>query len=118
MPIPSIFQLLPKYISDVLKLSNVATGIVSALPIAVLFVSKTLSASASSYIQARKKGRFLIGRTALAKWFNGIASLGLGICIGIVPLLHGDKHLVEAIVVLCLANAFAGEFPPFLAQLF
>ena len=58
------------------------------------------------------EGRFLIGRTTLVKWFNGIASLGLGICVGIVPLLHGKNQIVEAIVVLCLANAFAGLHTP------
>uniref|UniRef100_A0A1I8B5I3 MFS domain-containing protein n=1 Tax=Meloidogyne hapla TaxID=6305 RepID=A0A1I8B5I3_MELHA len=111
-PLVIMLQLLPKYINDVLLLSNTANGFVSALPIAVLFLSKTFSSSISSFIQANKKGRFQIGRTALAKWFNGIASLGLGICVGIVPLLHTDQQRVNAIVVLCLANAFAGLHTP------
>lgn len=111
-PLVIMLQLLPKYINDVLLLSNTANGFVSALPIAVLFLAKTFSSSISSFIQANKKGRFKIGRTALAKWFNGIASLGLGICVGIVPLLHTDQQRVNAIFVLCLANAFAGLHTP------
>jgi hypothetical protein len=42
------------------------------------------------------------------KIFNGIASLGLGVCVGIVPLFNKEDQKVWAIVVLCLANAFAG----------
>lgn len=57
-PLVIMLQLLPKYINDVLKFSNLTNGIISALPIAVLFLSKTLSSSLSSLISARKKGKF------------------------------------------------------------
>lgn len=42
------------------------------------------------------------------KIFNGIASLGLGICVAIVPLLTSEDQKVMAVIVLCLANFFAG----------
>lgn len=99
---------MPKYLNDVLHFSTVTNGFVSALPIAVLFISKTLSSSLASLLGARKKGRFLIGRTPLVKLFNGVASLGLGVCIAIVPLLNSKSQNVWAIVVLCCANGFAG----------
>ena len=95
-----------------LEFSTVKNGIVSALPIAVLFVSKTLSSSLSSLLSARKKGRFLIARTPLVKLFNAVASLGLGVSIIIVPLLNSRSQNVWAVVVLCCANAFAGESSP------
>lgn len=57
-PLVIMLQLLPKYLNDVLKFSNLTNGIVSALPIAVLFLSKTVSSSLASLIGARKKGFF------------------------------------------------------------
>lgn len=48
----------------------------------------------------------------MVKIFNAIGSLGLGICIGIVPLLTSNEHKIIAIIVLCLANAFAGLHTP------
>lgn len=57
-------------------------------------------------------GRFLIARTPLVKIFNAIGSLGLGICIGVVPLLTSNDQKVFPIIVLCLANAFAGLHTP------
>jgi len=96
----------------VLNLTTLANGIVSALPIAVLFVSKTLSSSLAALIGSRKKGRLVVGRTPLVKIFNGLASLGLGLCVGVVPLLNSEKHRPLAIVVLCCANTFAGLHTP------
>uniref|UniRef100_A0A1I7YYK4 MFS domain-containing protein n=1 Tax=Steinernema glaseri TaxID=37863 RepID=A0A1I7YYK4_9BILA len=111
-PLVIMLQLLPKYLNDVLKFGNLTNGVLSALPIGVLFISKTLSSSLSSLIGSRKKGRFVVSRTTLAKIFNGVASLGLGICTGIVPLLNTEDQRVAAIVVLCLANMFAGLHTP------
>uniref|UniRef100_A0A914QNE4 Major facilitator superfamily (MFS) profile domain-containing protein n=1 Tax=Panagrolaimus davidi TaxID=227884 RepID=A0A914QNE4_9BILA len=109
-PLVIMLQLLPKYMDDVLKISVQMNGIISALPIIVLFISKTLSSSLASVIGSRKRGRFLLSRTAIVKIFNGIASLGLGICIGIVPLMNGQGHSAGAIILLCLANVFAGKY--------
>uniref|UniRef100_A0A915EI80 Major facilitator superfamily (MFS) profile domain-containing protein n=1 Tax=Ditylenchus dipsaci TaxID=166011 RepID=A0A915EI80_9BILA len=112
-PLVIMLQLLPKYIDNVLKLSTFATGMIAALPILVLFISKTISSSLSSLIGARKKvGRFLIERTPLVKLFNGIASLGLGISCGIVPLLYNEDQKILVIVVLCVGCAFAGLHTP------
>uniref|UniRef100_A0AC34GTZ5 Major facilitator superfamily (MFS) profile domain-containing protein n=1 Tax=Panagrolaimus sp. ES5 TaxID=591445 RepID=A0AC34GTZ5_9BILA len=111
-PLVIMLQLLPKYMDDVLKISVQMNGIISALPIIVLFVSKTLSSSLASVIGSRKRGRFLLSRTVIVKIFNGIASLGLGICIGIVPLMNGQGHSAGAISLLCLANVFAGMHTP------
>ena len=49
-----IFQFLPKFFSDVLALSSTVNGLVSALPAAVFFISKTLSSSLSSFLTSRK----------------------------------------------------------------
>ncbi|KAI1718908.1 major facilitator superfamily domain-containing protein [Ditylenchus destructor] len=111
-PLVIMLQLLPSYFRDVLKLDSLSNGFISALAISALFIFKTLSSSLSSFIGARKKGRFVIGRTPLVKIFNGIASLGLGISIGIVPILTYNNHRVLTIVVLCFANAFAGLHTP------
>uniref|UniRef100_A0AAF5DG60 MFS domain-containing protein n=1 Tax=Strongyloides stercoralis TaxID=6248 RepID=A0AAF5DG60_STRER len=111
-PLVIMLQLLPKYINDILKLSTTANGIVSALPIAVLFISKTLASSLSSMISSRKKGRFLVSRTTLAKIFNFIASLGLGISIAFVPIMSSTENQTGAIVLLCCATFFAGIHSP------
>ncbi|KAI1730292.1 major facilitator superfamily domain-containing protein [Ditylenchus destructor] len=102
-PLVIMLQLLPSYFRDVLKLDSLSNGFITALAISALFIFKTLSSSLSSFIGARKKGR-----TPLVKIFNGIASLGLGISIGIVPILTYNNHRVLTVVVLCFANAFAG----------
>ena len=96
---------------DVLKIGIQMNGVISALPIIVLFISKTLSSSLASLIGSRKRGRCLLSRTAIVKIFNGVASLGLGVCIGIVPLMNGSGHSTGAIILLCFANVFAGRFP-------
>ncbi|CEF68987.1 Sialin [Strongyloides ratti] len=111
-PLVIMLQLLPKYINDILKFSTTANGIVSALPIAVLFISKTLASSLSSMISSRKKGRFLVSRTTLAKIFNFIASLGLGISIALVPLMSSFGNQTGTVVLLCSATFFAGMHSP------
>lgn len=50
----------------------------------------------------------MIGRTPLAKVFNAIASLGLGLCLGAVPLFGKDQR-AYAVVILCVAMIFAGK---------
>uniref|UniRef100_A0A0N4Z5B7 MFS domain-containing protein n=1 Tax=Parastrongyloides trichosuri TaxID=131310 RepID=A0A0N4Z5B7_PARTI len=111
-PLVIMLQLLPKYINDILKISTTANGFVSALPIAVLFISKTLASSLSSMISSRKKGRFLVSRTTLAKIFNFIASLGLGISIAVVPTMSSPENQTGAIILLCCATFFAGLHSP------
>uniref|UniRef100_A0A7E4ZTN6 MFS domain-containing protein n=1 Tax=Panagrellus redivivus TaxID=6233 RepID=A0A7E4ZTN6_PANRE len=111
-PLVIMLQLLPKYMNDVLDMSMQMNGILSALPCVVLFISKTMSSSLASLIQSRKKGRCIISRTNIVKIFNGVASLGLGICIGLVPLMKGENNKVWAVVLLCLANVFAGMHTP------
>ncbi|XGW35707.1 hypothetical protein V3C99_019137 [Haemonchus contortus] len=109
-PLVIMLQLLPKYFSDVLGLSNVVNGIVSSLPSVVLFISKTLSCILASLITARKPP--LLGPTACCKLFNLVGSLGLAICVGLTPLLGSSGNATAAVVVLCLANAFAGLHSP------
>ncbi|VDL72588.1 unnamed protein product [Nippostrongylus brasiliensis] len=94
-PLVIMLQLLPKYFSDVLGLSYVVNGVISSLPSVVLFVSKTLSCS-----------------TSCCKLFNFVGSLGLAVCVGITPFLSSNGSPVAAIVVLCLANGFAGMHTP------
>ena len=49
------FQFLPNYMRDVLEFAPTANGFISALPIFCLFVSKTLSASLSSWLTVKKE---------------------------------------------------------------
>ncbi|CAI4224892.1 unnamed protein product [Auanema sp. JU1783] len=109
-PLVIMLQFLPKFFSDVLGLSSSVNGLVSALPSVILFITKTLSSSLSSVITSKKPP--LLSKTASCKLFNFIASLGLGICVGITPLLGNIGHPAPAIIVLCLANAFAGLHTP------
>ncbi|CAD6189219.1 unnamed protein product [Caenorhabditis auriculariae] len=106
-PLVIMLQFLPKFFSDVLGLSSAMNGLFSALPMAVLFLSKTLSSSLASIITSK-----FMGKTASCKMFNFIASLGLGVCIGITPLFGNVGHPAYAITLLCLANAFAGLHTP------
>lgn len=92
---------------EVLHLSDVRSTLYSALPLLALWISKNLSSSLSSYLSARKKGCCPVGRTVLVKSFNGIGSVGLAIGLLMIPLL---RHSVPALIVVCAANAFAGNF--------
>ncbi|VDM53251.1 unnamed protein product [Angiostrongylus costaricensis] len=109
-PLVIMLQLLPKYFSDVLELSNTTNGLISSLPSIVLLISKTLSCIVASLITARKPP--LLGATTCCKFFNLIGSLGLAICVGLVPLLGSKGNPVPVILVLCFANAFAGMHTP------
>lgn len=109
-PLVIMLQLLPKYFSDVLGLSNVVNGVISSLPSVVLFFSKTLSCILASLLTARKPP--LLGPTACCKLFNFVGSLGLAICVGLTPFLGSSGNTTAAVVVLCLANGFAGMHTP------
>ncbi|PAV82788.1 hypothetical protein WR25_24725 [Diploscapter pachys] len=109
-PLVIMLQYLPKFFSDVLKLKSSVNGLASSLPMVCLFISKTISSSLSTIMTARKPP--ILSKTTSCKLFNFIASLGLGICIGITPLLTLLNHPAPVIVVLCLANAFAGLHTP------
>jgi hypothetical protein len=52
-------------------------------------------------------GRFVISQTSNVKLFNFVASLGLGITLAITPFLNNE---ILAVIFLCGANVFAGEF--------
>ena len=102
-------QLLPTYLKEVLGLSNAINGVVSALPILTLWLSKTASSTLSSYLTANQSGHRLLGKTPLVKIFNFIASAGLAVSLAIVPLLTKPSQVQLAIVAMCAANAFAGK---------
>ncbi|CAJ0563961.1 unnamed protein product, partial [Mesorhabditis spiculigera] len=106
-PLVIMLQLLPMYLRDVLQLPSGLTGLIAALPIGILWISKTLSSSLSSVLTARKPP--ILSKTTSCKMFNLIASLGLGICIGATPFVHSTAF---CIVLLCLANGFAGLHTP------
>jgi ACS family sodium-dependent inorganic phosphate cotransporter len=61
-PLVIMLQLLPTYLKQVVHLNPIRNGFISALPIGVLFLSKTLSASLSSMIGSRKQGKKIFGR--------------------------------------------------------
>lgn len=56
----------------------------------------------------------MVGPTALVKIFNAVASLGLGVCIGLVPFFGNKGHTLCAVSLLCAAGAFAGRFKDFI----
>ncbi|VDO85314.1 unnamed protein product [Heligmosomoides polygyrus] len=107
-PLVIMLQLLPKYFSDVLGLSNVVNGVISSLPSVVLFFSKTLSCILASLLTARN----CMSEVVLSNLFNFVGSLGLAICVGLTPFLGSSGNTTAAVVVLCLANGFAGMHTP------
>lgn len=100
-----MLQFLPNYMRDVLEFEPTQNGLLSALPIFFLFLSKTLSASLSSWLSLRSGNS---QRTRLCKIFNGIASAGLAVSIACVPQFDKD-NAPAAIFSLCFAMAFAGK---------
>uniref|UniRef100_A0A8R1HK40 Uncharacterized protein n=1 Tax=Caenorhabditis japonica TaxID=281687 RepID=A0A8R1HK40_CAEJA len=107
-PLVIMLQFLPKFFSDVLGMSNTVNGLVSALPMGILFLSKCFSSSIASFLTANGYLR----KTQSCKMFNFVASLGLGLCVGATPLMGSLKQAVWAVVLLCLGNAFAGLHTP------
>uniref|UniRef100_A0A915PN17 Major facilitator superfamily (MFS) profile domain-containing protein n=1 Tax=Setaria digitata TaxID=48799 RepID=A0A915PN17_9BILA len=108
-PLVITTTLLPMYMKEVLHLSDVRSTLYSALPLLALWISKNLSSSLSSYLSARKTGCCLLGRTTLVKTFNGIGSVGLALGLFLIPLL---RQSILALIVICVANAFAGLHTP------
>ncbi|VDN60762.1 unnamed protein product [Dracunculus medinensis] len=106
-PLVIMLQFLPNYMRDVLQFAPTKNGIVSALPIACLFISKTLSSTLSTWLNRNTTW----GRTTLCKLFNGIASSGLSICIFLVTCFD-EKTSVLATVAFCGAMLFAGLHTP------
>lgn len=106
-PLVIMLQFLPNYMRDVLAFAPTKNGLVSALPIAFLFLSKTLSASLSSYLTNKQKR----DKTQVCKVFNGVASAGLSLCIFLVPHF-GKDSVIFAVVALCAAMIFAGMHTP------
>ncbi|CAJ0959192.1 unnamed protein product, partial [Mesorhabditis belari] len=106
-PLVIMLQFLPNYLRDVLEFQPTENGLISALPMLCLFLSKTLSSSLSSWLIVRKE----YDKTRVCKVFNGIASAGLSICIGIVPFFDKD-HATLAVICLCGAMFSAGMHTP------
>ncbi|TMS37773.1 hypothetical protein L596_004637 [Steinernema carpocapsae] len=106
-PLVIMLQFLPNYMRDVLEFAPAKNGIISALPIFFLFLSKTLAASASSWLETHTTW----GKTKICKMFNGVASGGLALCIFVVPFFDKDRAVL-AIAALCMAMLFAGLHTP------
>ncbi|GMT23380.1 hypothetical protein PFISCL1PPCAC_14677, partial [Pristionchus fissidentatus] len=106
-PLVIMLQFLPNYMRDVLGFAPTRNGLMSTLPIACLFISKTLSSSLSSYLTTQKK----MDKTYVCKIFNGVASAGLSASILIVPLFNKDEAYL-AVGSLSLAMLFAGLHTP------
>jgi hypothetical protein len=102
-PLVIMLQLLPTYLYQILDFSPTSQGLLTALPIGCLWLSKMLSSSLSSFIISRS----VLSLTTIVKAFNGIASVGLAVSIGIVPLFN-ESNALSAIVALCAATTFAG----------
>jgi hypothetical protein len=101
--------MLPKYLNEVLHVPLLLNGTISALPIAVLFLSKTFASYFCSLLLSNKSNQNLTSSTRFVKWFNGIGSMGLGLCTAAVPFFNSSQESA-AILTLCLATAFAGYF--------
>ncbi|EPB78820.1 transporter, major facilitator family protein [Ancylostoma ceylanicum] len=106
-PLVIMLQFLPNYMRDVLEFAPTKNGLIAALPILCLFVSKTVSSSFSSYLVTKRN----MDKTVVCKAFNAIASGGLAMCIFIVPLFDKTRA-VYAVVSLCGAMIFAGMHTP------
>uniref|UniRef100_F1L566 Transporter n=1 Tax=Ascaris suum TaxID=6253 RepID=F1L566_ASCSU len=106
-PLVIMLQFLPNYMRDVLQFAPAKNGVISALPTACLFISKTLSSSFSTWLTEHTTWT----KSKICKIFNGIASAGLSICVLAVP--HFDKETsFLAIISLCGAMLFAGLHTP------
>ncbi|KIH52584.1 transporter, major facilitator family protein, partial [Ancylostoma duodenale] len=106
-PLVIMLQFLPNYMRDVLEFAPTKNGLIAALPILCLFVSKTVSSSFSTYLVTKRN----MDKTAVCKAFNAVASGGLAMCIFIVPLFDKTRA-VYAVVSLCGAMIFAGMHTP------
>ncbi|CAD5227270.1 unnamed protein product [Bursaphelenchus xylophilus] len=106
-PLVIMLQFLPNYMRDVLEFAPTQNGMLSALPIFFLFVSKTVSSSLSSWLAANT----IYSRTTICKTFNAIASAGLALSILCVPQFGKDTAFF-AIISLCFAMTFAGLHTP------
>uniref|UniRef100_A0A0N5AQQ5 MFS domain-containing protein n=1 Tax=Syphacia muris TaxID=451379 RepID=A0A0N5AQQ5_9BILA len=111
-PLVIMLTLLPTYLKEVLGLTDAVNGVVSALPILTLWLSKTASSTLSSYLTANLSQYRFFGKTPLVKFFNFIASAGLSISLALVPLLTKPSQIQLAIIALCAANGFAGLHTP------
>ncbi|VDK64358.1 unnamed protein product, partial [Gongylonema pulchrum] len=101
-PLVIMLQFLPNYMRDVLQFAPAKNGIVSAVPIACLFVSKTLSSSISTWLTKHTGWT----KTNICKMFNGIASAGLSVCVLMVPQFDKERSFL-ATAALCGAMLFA-----------
>ncbi|KAK6746951.1 hypothetical protein RB195_000289 [Necator americanus] len=106
-PLVIMLQFLPNYMRDVLEFAPTQNGLIAALPILCLFLSKTVSSSFASYLVTKRD----MDKTVVCKGFNAVASGGLAMCIFIVPLFDKTRA-VFAVVSLCGAMVFAGMHTP------
>ncbi|KHN77362.1 putative transporter C38C10.2 [Toxocara canis] len=106
-PLVIMLQFLPNYMRDVLQFAPAKNGVISALPIACLFVSKTLSSSLSTWLTEHTNWT----KSKICKMFNGIASAGLSVCVLAVPQFDRETSFL-AIIALCGAMLFAGLHTP------
>uniref|UniRef100_A0A1I8AIF1 MFS domain-containing protein n=1 Tax=Steinernema glaseri TaxID=37863 RepID=A0A1I8AIF1_9BILA len=106
-PLVIMLQFLPNYMRDVLEFTPAKNGIISAMPILFLFLSKTIAASCSSWLDTHTTW----GKTRICKVFNGVASGGLAVCTFVVPFCDKDRAVL-AIAALCMSMFFAGLHTP------
>ncbi|EGT46589.1 hypothetical protein CAEBREN_28592 [Caenorhabditis brenneri] len=106
-PLVIMLQFLPNYMRDVLEFAPTKNGIIAALPILCLFLSKTFSSSLSSYLTTKLR----LDKTFVCKSFNAVASAGLAICIFLVPYFNKESAFL-AVFCLCGAMIFAGLHTP------
>ncbi|CAJ0602254.1 unnamed protein product [Cylicocyclus nassatus] len=106
-PLVIMLQFLPNYMRDVLEFAPTQNGLMAALPILCLFLSKTVSSSFATYLVEKRD----MDKTVVCKGFNAVASGGLAMCIFIVPLFDKNQA-VFAVVSLCGAMVFAGMHTP------
>uniref|UniRef100_A0A158R3Z9 MFS domain-containing protein n=1 Tax=Syphacia muris TaxID=451379 RepID=A0A158R3Z9_9BILA len=106
-PLVIMLQFLPNYMRDVLQFAPAKNGIISALPTACLFISKTLSSSLSTWLTVNTTW----SKTKICKVFNAVASAGLSLCVIAVPQFNKDASFL-AVVALCGAMVFAGLHTP------
>ncbi|MFH4977253.1 hypothetical protein AB6A40_003962 [Gnathostoma spinigerum] len=106
-PLVIMLQFLPNYMRDVLHFAPTKNGIVSAMPIACLFISKTISSSLSTWLTLHTSW----SKTRICKVFNATASAGLSLCVAAAPQFN-EKTSFLAVIALCSAMLFAGMHTP------
>ncbi|KRZ25422.1 Sialin, partial [Trichinella pseudospiralis] len=107
IPLNTAMMFLPMYMRDALHFCLKTNGVLSTLPIISFMVTKILATQLDHAIKSACKP----DATKTAKWFNLVASLGMGsFLLGVSMLNCRNRGL--AVILLCCGVGFAGFHTP------